>query len=240
VTLAVGTALGDHGLDLCVLARVEDLEGEILELPLEGVDAQPVGERRIDLERLARLLDLLLLPEVLDRAKVVEAVGELDEDHADVLGHRHDHLAVVLRLSLLTRLELDAGQLGDAVDERGDVLPELFANRFELDARVLDDVVQERGGDRLLIEPQAGADGGDADGMRDERLAGAPLLTLVSGGGEAEGAGDEVDVDVDALGSELGEQPFEQLVVPFACFQRRHYPSVLPGFWANLLGRNGR
>jgi hypothetical protein len=74
--------------------------------------------------------------------------------------------------------------------------------------------------------------------MRDERLARATLLALVRGGGEAEGARDELDVDVGALGGELGEQPFEELLVPFACFQRRHCPSVLPGFGANLYGRN--
>jgi hypothetical protein len=28
--------------------------------------------------------------------------------------------------------------------------------------------------------------------------------------------------------------------VPLACFQRRHCLSVLPGFGANLCGRNGR
>ena len=101
VRLAVGAALGDHRLDLLVLARMQRLEREILELPLERVDAEPVRERRVDLERLLRRLHLLLLAEVLDRAHVVQAVRELDQDHARVLGHRHDHLAVVLGLGLL-------------------------------------------------------------------------------------------------------------------------------------------
>jgi hypothetical protein len=53
---------------------------------------EPVRERRVDLERLLRLLHLLLLAQVLDRAHVVQPVGELDQDDADVLRHRHDHL----------------------------------------------------------------------------------------------------------------------------------------------------
>ena len=61
VLLAVGAALGDHRLDLGVLARVQRLEREVLELPLDRVDAEPVRERRVDLERLLRLLHLLLL-----------------------------------------------------------------------------------------------------------------------------------------------------------------------------------
>jgi hypothetical protein len=40
-----------------------------------------------------------LLPQGGDRAHVVEPVGELDEDHPQVAGHRDDHLAVVLDLA---------------------------------------------------------------------------------------------------------------------------------------------
>ena len=61
VALAVGALLGDEALDLAVLARVQGREREVLELPLDRVDAEPVGERRVDLERLPGLLDLLLL-----------------------------------------------------------------------------------------------------------------------------------------------------------------------------------
>ena len=103
--LAVGALVGDHRLDLRVLAGMQRLEREVLELPLESVDTEPVGERRVDLERLASLLRLLLLRLVLDRPHVVQAVGELDEDDAYVLRHRDDHLAVVLGLGLLAALE---------------------------------------------------------------------------------------------------------------------------------------
>src|SRR5437868_5162701 len=106
--LTVGAALGDHLLDLLVLARMQRLEREVLELPLKGMDAEAMSERRIHLERLPRLLELLLLAEVLDRAQVVEAIGELDQDDPQVLRHRDDQLAVVLRLRVLAALELDA------------------------------------------------------------------------------------------------------------------------------------
>ena len=131
---------------------MQRLEREILELPLHRVDAEPVRERRVDLERLLRLLHLLLLAEVLDLAQVVQAVGELDQDHAHVLGHRDDQLAVVLRLGLLAALELHARQLRDALDELRDLVAELGADVVELDVGVLDDVVEERRGDRLVVE----------------------------------------------------------------------------------------
>jgi hypothetical protein len=92
--------------------------------------------------------------------------------------------------------------------------------------------VEERGGDRLLVEAETRADGRDSDRMRDERLAGPPRLSLVRGGGEPEGSGDERGVDVRPLRGDLGEQRFEELFVPLACLQSRHFLSVLAGFYA--------
>jgi hypothetical protein len=42
------------------------------------------------------------------------------------------------------------------------------------------------------------------------------VLPLVGGGRKAEGTGDEVDVDVRALRGKLGEERFEELLVPLA------------------------
>ena len=42
-----------------------------------------------------------LLGQVLQRAHVVQAVGELDQDDADVVDHGQEHLAEVLGLALL-------------------------------------------------------------------------------------------------------------------------------------------
>ena len=46
----------------------------------------------------------------------MQTVGELDDDHADILCHRHEDLAEVLRLLLFLRGELDLLQLGHAED----------------------------------------------------------------------------------------------------------------------------
>jgi hypothetical protein len=53
VALAVLALLGDESLDLLVLARVQRCEGKVLELPLDRVDAEAMGDRRVDLKRLA-------------------------------------------------------------------------------------------------------------------------------------------------------------------------------------------
>ena len=158
---------------------MQRLEREVLELPLDRVDTEPVGDRPVDVERLAGLLDLLLLGHRGDRAHVVQAIGELDQDDPDVRGHRDHHLAVVLGLRLVARLERQPGQLGDAVDQAGDLLAERLADLLERRRRVLDGVVQQRRAQRLGVEAHAGADLRHADRMDDEVLAGAPALVGV-------------------------------------------------------------
>ena len=128
-------------------------------------------ERRVDLEGLLGLLDLLLLGHRAERAHVVQAVGELDQDDPDVRGHRDHHLAVVLGLRLVAALERDPGELGDAVDQAGDLLAELLAHLVQGRGRVLDGVVQQRGAQRRRVQAHAGADLGHADRVRDEVLA---------------------------------------------------------------------
>ena len=230
VLLAVGAPLGDHRLDLGVLPRVQRLEREVLELPLERVDAEAVRERRVDLERLARLLHLLLLAEVLDRAQVVQPVGELDQDHPHVLGHRHDQLPVVLGLGVLAALELDPRQLGDALDELGDLVAELVLDRLQVGVRVLDDVVEERGGDRLLVEVQLGEDLRDAERVVDELLAGAALLALVRHRRERERARDQIAVELGLVPLDRFDQLIDELLVSLGYLEHGHDHSVLRAF----------
>ena len=225
--LAVGALVGDHRLDLGVLPRMERLEREILELPLERVDAEPVRERRVHLERLARLLRLLLLAEVLDRPHVVEAIGELDEDDADVLRHRDDHLPVVLGLGLLAALEADPRQLRDAFDELGDVGAELRAELLEVGLGVLDDVVEERGRDRLLVEMELRADARDAERVVDELLARAARLACVRALGELERPPQELLVDVRVVRLDLGDQLLDQVFAMPLGVEDTHGISVL-------------
>ena len=151
-------------------------------------------ERREDVERLLRLVDLLLLRQRLQRAHVVEAVGQLDQDHPDVGGHRDHHLPVVLGLLLVAAVEGDPRQLGDAVDELGDVVAEALAHVVERRGRVLDRVVQEAGADRLRVEAHARADLRHADRVGDELLARAAALVRVALAGERECVPDQLEV----------------------------------------------
>ena len=92
--LADGQLLLDAGVGLGVLV----LEAQVLKLGLDGKQAQTVSQRCVDIEGLAGNLVLLLRWHRLQRAHVVQAVGHLDQHHADVVAHRQQQLAEVLGL----------------------------------------------------------------------------------------------------------------------------------------------
>ena len=210
VVLAVGAPLRHPLLDLLVLARVQRGEGEVLELPLHVVDAEAVRQRRVDLERLLGLLDLLLLAEVAERVHVVQAVAELDEDDADVGRHRDDHLAVVLGLLLLLGGEVHLGELGDAVHQHGDLVAELLLDPAKRRAGVLDDVVQQRRGDGHRVELELGGVERRAHGMVDVGLAALAALLAVQDAGGDEGARDELAVGVRVVALDGREEVVEE------------------------------
>ena len=56
----------------------------------------------------------------------MQAIGELDEDDANVLDHREHHFAEALGLGFGPRTELDLVELADAVDEQCDFRAEAF------------------------------------------------------------------------------------------------------------------
>ncbi len=158
---------------------VEDAERQVLQLLAHPLHAHPAGERRVDVHRLARLLALLVGAHRPDRAHVVQPVGELDQDHPQVLGHRHEELAEVLGLLGLGRGELQVGQLGDAVHQLGHLGAELARDLGIGRAGVLDRVVQQRGDDGRVVELHLGQDRGDRDGMGEIGLARVAQLPLV-------------------------------------------------------------
>ena len=155
VHLALGRPRADEVVELGVALRVQAAKDEVLELLLHLLHAEAVGQRGVDVDRLLGDALLLLGRHRRDRAHVVQPVGELDDEHPQVGGHRHQHLAHGGGLLRLARVELDAVELGDAVDDRGDLGAEVALDVGERDLGVLDGVVQQRRRDRRLVEADA-------------------------------------------------------------------------------------
>ena len=189
--------------DLVEGGGVEVFEGKVLQLPLHALHTEPVGDGGVDLHRLERLLTLLVGGLILHRAHIVRAVGDLDEDDADVLGHGHEHLAQIFHLLLFLARVMDARELGDALDQIGDGGGEALGDVVVGRVGVLDAVVQEGGDDGFAVEMQLlGYDLRNGDGVGDEGRAVLALLGTVVRGGVAEGGVDLGEVCAGVVGAD--------------------------------------
>ena len=137
----------------------------------------------------------------------MKTVGQLDQQNPDVLRHRDHELAEVLRMLRLLRLQLDASQLGDAVDEARDLRPEESLQFLQRRIGVLDHVVQQSGHDGIGVELEVGEDPGDLDRMGEIGVARGTALGSVPLHGIDVGLIEPVFVGSRVIGG----NPFDQL-----------------------------
>ena len=120
------------------------LERQVEQFEVELAQSQPIGDRRVDIERLGRNAPALDRVDRVQCAHVVQAVGQLDQDDPDIAGHRQQHLAKTLGLLLFLALELDAVQLGQAIDQIGHLRAEAFDECLFGGTGVFHHIVQQR------------------------------------------------------------------------------------------------
>ena len=102
--LFVGLALRfDLRDDLVVRVRLEVAKRQVLQLAADFSHPEPVRDGRIDFEGLLRDALLALALRYAERTHVVQAVRQLDDDDADVVDHRQQHLAEALGLAVFGR-----------------------------------------------------------------------------------------------------------------------------------------
>src|SRR5579862_3832102 len=122
-------AAGVNGLlDLFIAERIEEAEAEILEFAADLSHAETVGDGSIDLQSLFGDFVLAVRLQMLERAHVVQAVGQFDKDDANVIDHRQHHLAQVFGLLLFAGGEVDLADFGDALDDVRDLFAKFLAN----------------------------------------------------------------------------------------------------------------
>ena len=115
-----------------------------------------------------------------ERAHVVQAVGKLDEHHANVIDHGEHHLAQVFGLRFFARGEIDLADLGDALDDVRDLLAKFLADVDDGDRGVFDGIVQQAGGDGDRVHLHLGQNQRHFERMHQIRLArGAGLAFMM-------------------------------------------------------------
>ena len=140
---------------------------------------QTVGEGAVDFQGFTRDAPAFVGAQRTEGAHVVRTVGQLDQHDADILHHRHDHLAEVFRLRFFLVLELQLVELGDALNQFGDALAEQLFHILIGGWGVFDDVVQQCRHQRLVIETHFRQDAGHGDRVSNVRLTAGTCLALV-------------------------------------------------------------
>ena len=156
--------------------------------------AQPVGDGRVDFEGFLGDPAAFFSGQHFQRAHVVQAVSELDQDHADVACHGHGHFLEVFSLGFGLGLEVHLGQFADPVDQFGHGFTELRLQRFFGDTGVFDHVMQHRSHQALMVHVHVGKNICHRKGMGDIRLATAAALAVVGLFGVEIRSADQVDL----------------------------------------------
>ena len=136
-------------------------------------------KRRVDVHRLTGFLDLFVIAHGLDRAHVVQTVGEFDQGHAQIARRRHEQLAEVFRLLSFVGINLKVGEFGYAIDKISDLTSEPFFDNGEGRARVLNRIMKERGDNRRVIHLLFSEDTSNGYGVGKIGLTGMAKLALM-------------------------------------------------------------
>ena len=163
-------------------------ERQVLQLAADLSHAQAVGDGRVDIHGFLGDAEPFFLRQRTQRAHVMQAVGQLDQDDADIVDHGQQHLADAFGLAFLARGQVELAQLGDPVDAAGHLVAELLADLFDRRGGVFDHIVQESGLEADHVHVHVGELAGDQQGMGHVGFAGDPGLAEVAVGREAIGA----------------------------------------------------
>ena len=151
--------------------RLHITEGQILKLPLNGVNAEAVCQRRVNFHCFARDGLLLMHRHILHGTHVVQAVGQLNHNNAYVLGHGQKHFAVVFNLLVLFADVFDFAELGNAVNKVRHLHAEHFLQLVKRGFGIFNNVMQKSCGKRGFVHLQLCQYRGHAQRMNNIRLA---------------------------------------------------------------------
>ncbi len=146
--------------DALVFFRMQVAEAEILQLPLQLADAEPVGQRGVDVGTLFRRQHAFVFRRVFHLAQVGDALRQLDDHAAEILHHRQQHAAHVVDLFGGHRVVLGGFQLANsvhiahAVHQRDDALAERFGQGLFLHDTGVHQREQQRGAHAVVVHAQ--------------------------------------------------------------------------------------
>ena len=162
---------GSHG--------IERLEAQLFQFVLHGVNTEAVGDGGEDFEGFPGDAAAFVRSQRAQGTHIVGAVGQLDQNDPDILGHCHHHLAEVLGLRLFAIAKFQLVELGDPGHQFCNRIAKLFGQIGLGDRGVFDDVVQHGGHQGFMVEAHVTQDPGNGNRVGNIGFATGTHLTLV-------------------------------------------------------------
>ncbi len=101
--------------------RINLAEGKVFQLFTKGLHTHASGKRSKNIQRFLRdTLALVIGFNELQCPHIVQTVGQLDQQNADIIGGGKQQFAEILGLRLVLRRHFQLGELGDAINKLGD------------------------------------------------------------------------------------------------------------------------
>ena len=171
------------------------LKAQILQLCLDREKSQAMGQWRIEVKRLARDLELLCRKHRTQRSHIVQTVGDLDQDNPDIITHRQQQLAEILRLGRGLATKNTTGDLRQSIDNLGDLVAKHITDILYRIFRILDDIMKQGGTDRSGAQSHLTANNpSHGDRMHNIRFARTPLYASVRLVREVKSLSDALDL----------------------------------------------
>ena len=200
-------------LDAAVFLRVLVAEAQVLQLFLDFVQAESVGQRCVDVERLASYFVLLAGELASQGTHVVQTVRDLDEYDAYVVAHRQQEFLEGLCLHRCFVAKDAARNLCHAIHDLSYLWTEDVRDVFHRIVGILHDVVEQRCTDAGAAKSYLFAgDSRHGDGVHDVWLARESADAFVCLLSEVEGLVDDFGV-LSVAGCQIG---IHELLVGFA------------------------
>ena len=191
---------------------------QVLELFTKTVNSQTFCDGSIDLKRLSRNAPGLVRPHHAQRAHIVQAISQFDENHAHIPCHRQDHFSKTGGNRLFPGAEIKMSQLGHTIDQLGNLIIKNFLDFSLRCRRIFDDIMHHRRHQALIVEPHSCQNISDGNRVIDIGLARHAFLIDVRISTEEIGAIDLTNLFGRQVGLQVGEQIAHQKTRLIAVF----------------------
>ena len=150
--------------------RLHITEGQILQLPFNGIDTETMCQRRINFQCFPGNRLLLMHRHILHRAHIMQTVGQLNQYNADIACHRQKHFAIVFNLAIFLGNIFNFAQLGNTIYQIRYHGAELLFDILQLVIRILYHIMQEGSSQCFVIHLQSYKDADNANRMNNIRF----------------------------------------------------------------------